>query len=33
MPFPDHLIDGYRAFLGSRLRREQDRYRELSESG
>ena len=33
MPFPDHLIDGYHAILGSRLRREQDRYRELSESG
>ena len=33
MSFPEHLVDGYRAFLGSRLRREQDRYRELSESG
>jgi carbonic anhydrase len=33
MPFPQQLIDGYRAFLVSRLRHEQDRYRELSESG
>ena len=31
--FPQHLIDGYRAFLGSRLRSEQDRYRELAEGG
>ncbi|MBV9557390.1 MAG: carbonic anhydrase [Pseudolabrys sp.] len=33
MPFPQQLIDGYRAFLGGRLRSEQDRYRELSQSG
>jgi carbonic anhydrase len=33
MSFPQQLIDGYRAFLVSRLRHEQDRYRELSESG
>ena len=31
--FPQHLIDGYRAFLGGRLRSEQDRYRELAEAG
>jgi len=33
MNFPPRLIDGYRAFLVSRLRHEQDRYRALSESG
>ena len=33
MPFPQTLVDGYRAFLSSRLRTEQDRYRELSETG
>lgn len=33
MPFPRRLIEGYRAFLGERLRHEQDRYRELAESG
>jgi carbonic anhydrase len=33
MPFPTSLIDGYRAFLGGRLRQEQDRYRELAEDG
>ena len=33
MPFPRRLIDGYRAFRDARLRREQDRYRELAESG
>lgn len=33
MPFPTQLIDGYRAFLVSRLRHEQDRYRALSERG
>jgi carbonic anhydrase len=33
MPFPTQLIDGYRAFLISRLRHEQDRYRVLSERG
>src|ERR1051326_7942604 len=32
MPFPQQLIDGYRAFLIGRLRHEQDRYRELAES-
>ena len=33
MRFPQQLIDGYRAFLIGRLRHEQDRYRELAESG
>jgi carbonic anhydrase len=33
MNFPQRLIDGYSAFAGSRLRREQDRYRELAERG
>jgi len=33
MPFPQSLIDGYRAFLNGRLRAEQDRYRELSQAG
>ena len=33
MNFPPQLIDGYRAFLVSRLRHEQDRYRGLAESG
>ena len=33
MPFPQRLIEGHRAFLGAGLRREQDRYRELAESG
>jgi carbonic anhydrase len=33
MPFPQRLIDGYRAFRNARLPREQDRYRELAESG
>ncbi|HLL27180.1 MAG TPA: carbonic anhydrase [Xanthobacteraceae bacterium] len=33
MSFPERLIAGYRAFLGNRLRREQDRYRDLAESG
>ncbi len=33
MPFPQPLIDGYRAFLDARLPREQDRYRELAEAG
>jgi len=31
--FPELLIQGYRAFLFARLRREQDRFRELAESG
>jgi len=33
MAFPQRLIEGYRAFLDGRLRHEQDRYRELGESG
>ncbi len=33
MSFPIELIDGYRAFLFGELRREQDRYQELSKSG
>lgn len=33
MQFPQQLIDGYRAFLVSRLRHEQDRYRGLAEAG
>jgi len=33
MPFPHRLIEGYRAFCDGRLRREQDRYRELAETG
>jgi carbonic anhydrase len=33
MTLPANLTDGYRAFLYSRLRIEQDRYRALSESG
>src|SRR3569832_290589 len=33
MSFPSHLVEGYRAFLRGGLRAEQDRYRELSESG
>jgi carbonic anhydrase len=33
MPFPQQLIDGYRAFLIGRLRHEQDRYRDLSQRG
>jgi len=31
--FPQLLIEGYRAFRSGRLAREQDRYRELAESG
>jgi len=31
--FPEPLIQGYRAFLFSQLRREQDRFRDLAESG
>jgi len=31
--FPQHLIEGYRAFLGGSLRNEQDRYRELARAG
>lgn len=33
MNFPQRLIDGYSAFANGRLPREQDRYRELAESG
>src|SRR5215471_7525722 len=33
MPFPQELIEGYRAFLIGRLRHEQDRYSGLAESG
>src|SRR5512146_2465517 len=33
MDFPQRLIDGYSAFAAGRLRREQDRYRELAEKG
>jgi len=33
MAFPQQLLDGYRAFLIGRLRHEQDRYRDLAESG
>lgn len=31
--FPDRLLEGYTAFLGSRLREEQSRYQALAESG
>ena len=33
MAFPQRLIEGCRAFLNGRLSHEQDRYRELGESG
>jgi carbonic anhydrase len=33
MIFPAQLVDGYRAFLYARLRLEQDRYRDLAQSG
>jgi len=33
MTFPQRLIQGYHDFAGGRLRREQDRYRELAERG
>jgi carbonic anhydrase len=33
MVFPQRLIDGYNAFAGGRLQREQGRYRELAERG
>ena len=33
MAFPEQLIQGYRAFLAGRLKAEQDRYRELAETG
>ena len=32
-PFPQHLLDGYKAFTSQRLPTEQTRYRELSERG
>ena len=32
-PFPQHLLDGYRAFSSQRLPTEQTRYRDLSERG
>jgi carbonic anhydrase len=31
--FPEHLLDGYRAFVAGRLRQEQARFRELAERG
>ncbi|MBV9347997.1 MAG: carbonic anhydrase [Pseudolabrys sp.] len=33
MNFPQNLVDGYRAFLFARLRQEQERYRDLAQSG
>jgi carbonic anhydrase len=33
MDFPQRLIDGYSSFASGRLRSEQDRYRELAETG
>src|ERR1039458_3433125 len=33
MSFPQRLIDGYSAFASGRLQSEQDRYRELAETG
>jgi carbonic anhydrase len=33
MKFPQRLIDGYHAFRTTRLRAEQERFRELAESG
>ena len=33
MTFPQRLIEGYQAFRGGQLAREQDRYRELAEAG
>lgn len=33
MTFPTRLIDGYTTFLGGRLIEEQNRYKELAESG
>jgi carbonic anhydrase len=33
VPFPELLIEGYRTFRSGRLPHEQDRYRELAESG
>jgi carbonic anhydrase len=33
MSFPPRLVEGYTAFLGSRLREEQSRYQQLAETG
>jgi carbonic anhydrase len=33
MPFPQRLVEGYRSFLDGRMPYEQDRYRELAETG
>ncbi len=33
MTFPQRLIDGYSSFAAGRLRTEQDRFRELAETG
>ena len=33
MAFPQRLVEGYRSFLDGRLPYEQDRYRELAETG
>jgi carbonic anhydrase len=33
MSFPQRLVEGYRSFLDGRLPYEQDRYRELAETG
>jgi carbonic anhydrase len=33
MAFPQRLIDGYSAFSAGRLKKEQDRYRELADRG
>src|SRR6476661_5857930 len=33
MPFPHRLVEGYRQFADGRLRHEQDRYRELAQTG
>ncbi len=33
MSFPNRLLDGYRAFVGGRLRQEQERFRRLAEEG
>jgi len=33
MALPGRLVEGYRAFLSGRLRREQNRFRELAETG
>lgn len=33
LPFPERLVDGYRAFLSGRLPLEQSRFRDLAETG